>query len=138
MAVIVEIIKNVCCISVVKDYKLFRKYNVFEIVKDGANTDGTATKTDGSIAESKEKHGGGERGVDQGKTEENEGKAKSQDNEEGNEGKDKVKAQGQSEEVNNGGGEDDVRGEDEDVNKSECEANVDEDEEVEKDEGDGE
>ncbi|XP_013887512.1 THUMP domain-containing protein 1, partial [Austrofundulus limnaeus] len=112
--VVVEIIKNVCCIGVVKDYKLFRKYNVFEIVKDGPDTDGTTTKTDGSVAESKEKQGEG--GVERGKTEENEGKAESQDNEEG-------KVEAQSEEVNKREdedddvrreGEDDVKGEGED------------------------
>ncbi|XP_066432490.1 THUMP domain-containing protein 1 [Eleutherodactylus coqui] len=31
--VVVEIIKNVCCLSVVKDYTLFRKYNLQEVVK---------------------------------------------------------------------------------------------------------
>ncbi|XP_056391718.1 THUMP domain-containing protein 1 [Hyla sarda] len=31
--VVVEIIKNVCCLSVVKDYILFRKYNLQEVVK---------------------------------------------------------------------------------------------------------
>ncbi|XP_071976615.1 THUMP domain-containing protein 1 [Engystomops pustulosus] len=31
--IVVEIIKNVCCMSVVKDYTLFRKYNLQEVVK---------------------------------------------------------------------------------------------------------
>ncbi|XP_010620839.1 THUMP domain-containing protein 1, partial [Fukomys damarensis] len=31
--VVVEIIKAVCCLSVVKDYMLFRKYNLQEVVK---------------------------------------------------------------------------------------------------------
>ncbi|XP_069839908.1 THUMP domain-containing protein 1 isoform X1 [Dendropsophus ebraccatus] len=31
--IVVEIIKNVCCLSVVKDYALFRKYNLQEVVK---------------------------------------------------------------------------------------------------------
>ncbi|KAG8453736.1 hypothetical protein GDO86_000385 [Hymenochirus boettgeri] len=31
--VIVEIIKNICCLSVVKDYTLFRKYNLQEVIK---------------------------------------------------------------------------------------------------------
>ncbi|XP_073447170.1 THUMP domain-containing protein 1 [Aquarana catesbeiana] len=31
--IVVEIIKNVCCLSVVKDYTLFRKYNLQEVVK---------------------------------------------------------------------------------------------------------
>ncbi|NWI69687.1 THUM1 protein, partial [Todus mexicanus] len=36
--IVVEIIKNVCCLSVVKDYVLFRKYNLQEVVK--SNKDG--------------------------------------------------------------------------------------------------
>ncbi|XP_054849549.1 THUMP domain-containing protein 1 [Eublepharis macularius] len=31
--IVVEIIKNICCLSVVKDYVLFRKYNLQEVVK---------------------------------------------------------------------------------------------------------
>lgn len=31
--IVVEIIKSVCCLSVVKDYVLFRKYNLQEVVK---------------------------------------------------------------------------------------------------------
>lgn len=34
LTVIVEVIKAVCCISVVKDYTLYRKYNVQEVVKE--------------------------------------------------------------------------------------------------------
>lgn len=34
LTIIVEVIKAVCCISVVKDYTLYRKYNVQEVVKD--------------------------------------------------------------------------------------------------------
>jgi len=37
--VVVEIIKNVCCLSVVRDYVLFRKYNLQEVVK--SNKDDT-------------------------------------------------------------------------------------------------
>ncbi|XP_053132371.1 THUMP domain-containing protein 1 [Hemicordylus capensis] len=33
--IVVEIIKNICCLSVVKDYVLFRKYNLQEVVKSG-------------------------------------------------------------------------------------------------------
>ncbi|NXL85415.1 THUM1 protein, partial [Alectura lathami] len=32
--IVVEIIKNVCCLSVVRDYVLFRKYNLQEVVKN--------------------------------------------------------------------------------------------------------
>ncbi|CAJ0924313.1 unnamed protein product [Ranitomeya imitator] len=31
--IVVEIIRNVCCLSVVKDYTLFKKYNLQEVVK---------------------------------------------------------------------------------------------------------
>nr|XP_020655235.1 THUMP domain-containing protein 1 [Pogona vitticeps] len=31
--IVVEVIKNICCLSVVKDYVLFRKYNLQEVVK---------------------------------------------------------------------------------------------------------
>ncbi|XP_073399157.1 THUMP domain-containing protein 1-like [Dendrobates tinctorius] len=31
--IVVEIIKNICCLSVVKDYTLFRKYNLQEVIK---------------------------------------------------------------------------------------------------------
>lgn len=34
LTIIVEVIKAVCCISVVKDYTLYRKYNVQEVVKE--------------------------------------------------------------------------------------------------------
>ncbi|XP_060116981.1 THUMP domain-containing protein 1 [Heteronotia binoei] len=37
--IVVEIIKNICCLSVVKDYVLFRKYNLQEVVK-GSQGDG--------------------------------------------------------------------------------------------------
>lgn len=31
--IVVEVIKNICCLSVVKDYVMFRKYNLQEVVK---------------------------------------------------------------------------------------------------------
>lgn len=36
--VVVEIIKAVCCLSVVKDYVLFRKYNLQEVVKNAKDS----------------------------------------------------------------------------------------------------
>ncbi|NWX07748.1 THUM1 protein, partial [Caloenas nicobarica] len=36
--IVVEIIKNVCCLSVVRDYILFRKYNLQEVVKSNKDT----------------------------------------------------------------------------------------------------
>ncbi|XP_066516506.1 THUMP domain-containing protein 1 [Hoplias malabaricus] len=37
LTVIVEIIKSVCCVSVVRDYTLFRKYNLQEVTKGSFN-----------------------------------------------------------------------------------------------------
>ncbi|XP_068445115.1 THUMP domain-containing protein 1 [Clinocottus analis] len=52
LTIIVEVIKAVCCISVVKDYTLYRKYNVQEVLKeDTPKPDGT---TDTNAAERKE------------------------------------------------------------------------------------
>ncbi|XP_003226750.2 THUMP domain-containing protein 1 [Anolis carolinensis] len=43
--IVVEIIKNICCLSVVKDYVLFRKYNLQEVVKSGkTDCQGDASK----------------------------------------------------------------------------------------------
>ncbi|XP_052400786.1 THUMP domain-containing protein 1-like [Carassius gibelio] len=36
-SIIIEIIKTVCCVSVLKDYTLFRKYNLQEVAKEPAN-----------------------------------------------------------------------------------------------------
>ncbi|XP_022593949.1 THUMP domain-containing protein 1 [Seriola dumerili] len=56
LTIIVEVIKAVCCISVVKDYTLYRKYNVQEVVKEDApKPDVTTAKTDASTPEQKEK-----------------------------------------------------------------------------------
>nr|XP_019958636.1 PREDICTED: THUMP domain-containing protein 1 [Paralichthys olivaceus] len=46
LTIIVEVIKAVCCISVVKDYTLYRKYNVQEVIKEDApKPNGAAAKT---------------------------------------------------------------------------------------------
>lgn len=37
LTIIIEIIKAVCCVSVVRDYMLFRKYNLQEVTKEPAN-----------------------------------------------------------------------------------------------------
>ncbi|XP_008292114.1 THUMP domain-containing protein 1 [Stegastes partitus] len=61
LTIIVEVIKAVCCISVVKDYTLYRKYNVQEVVKEDApKPDVTAAKTDSKTAEQEEKPDAGE------------------------------------------------------------------------------
>jgi tRNA acetyltransferase TAN1 len=36
LTIIVEVIKTVCCLSVVPDYALYRKYNLQEVVKEDA------------------------------------------------------------------------------------------------------
>lgn len=47
LTIIVEVIKAVCCISVVKDYRLYRKYNVQEVVKeDTPKASVTTTETE--------------------------------------------------------------------------------------------
>ncbi|KAH0631914.1 hypothetical protein JD844_019815 [Phrynosoma platyrhinos] len=44
--IVVEIIKNICCLSVVKDYVLFRKYNLQEVVKSSkVDCQGDTSKT---------------------------------------------------------------------------------------------
>ncbi|KAK2909568.1 hypothetical protein Q8A67_005405 [Cirrhinus molitorella] len=37
LSIIIEIIKTVCCVSVLKDYMLFRKYNLQEVAKEPTN-----------------------------------------------------------------------------------------------------
>lgn len=56
LTIIVEVIRAVCCISVVKDYTLFRKYNVQEVVKEDTPAPTVATtKTEINTPEEKEK-----------------------------------------------------------------------------------
>lgn len=55
LTIIVEVIKAVCCVSVVKDYTLYRKYNVQEVVKDETpKADGDAGKAEPDTAEQEE------------------------------------------------------------------------------------
>uniref|UniRef100_H3C029 THUMP domain-containing protein 1 n=1 Tax=Tetraodon nigroviridis TaxID=99883 RepID=H3C029_TETNG len=55
LTIIVEVIKAVCCVSVVRDYPLYRKYNVQEVVKDEApKADGNAAKAEPHAEEQKE------------------------------------------------------------------------------------
>ncbi|KAM4585440.1 THUMP domain-containing protein 1 [Odontesthes bonariensis] len=79
LTIIVEVIKAVCCISVVKDYTLYRKYNVQEVVKEDApKSDAVATKTDTNTSEQKEKQVGEEAEKEERKGEEDEDKSVSQ------------------------------------------------------------
>uniref|UniRef100_A0A2D4IGF8 THUMP domain-containing protein 1 n=1 Tax=Micrurus lemniscatus lemniscatus TaxID=129467 RepID=A0A2D4IGF8_MICLE len=53
--IMVEIIKNICCLSVVQDYVLFRKYNLQEVVKSKAEGQPeTSHKNDGPGAKTPE------------------------------------------------------------------------------------
>lgn len=54
LTIIVEVIKAVCCISVVKDYTLYRKYNVQEVVKDETLKADVNSVTESNTAEQKE------------------------------------------------------------------------------------
>lgn len=38
LTIIIEVIKAVCCIGVVEDYSLYKKYNLQEVMKDDAPT----------------------------------------------------------------------------------------------------
>uniref|UniRef100_UPI0037E84133 THUMP domain-containing protein 1 n=1 Tax=Semicossyphus pulcher TaxID=241346 RepID=UPI0037E84133 len=88
LTIIVEVIRAVCCISVVKDYTLYRKYNVQEVVKeDTPKPDGTTAKTDTSPAKEKEKQDTEETNKEEKKGEEENGnKNVPEDNKEGDEG----------------------------------------------------
>lgn len=71
LTIIVEVIKAVCCVSVVKDYMLYRKYNVQEVVKEETpKPDVTAAKTVTNAAEEKEKHNAEETNKEETKGEE--------------------------------------------------------------------
>ncbi|XP_040891229.1 THUMP domain-containing protein 1 [Toxotes jaculatrix] len=83
LTIIVEVIKAVCCISVVKDYTLYRKYNVQEVVKEDApKPDVTTTKTDPNKPEQKEKQNTGETNQEDKKGDEENDKNVPQDNKE--------------------------------------------------------
>lgn len=90
LTIIVEVIKAVCCLSVVKDYTLYRKYNVQEVLKEDApETDAAAAKTDTDAAEQTEEPGTGETDKDEkkgGEEEEEEDTNAPQDKKEVDEG----------------------------------------------------
>ncbi|KAM9314016.1 THUMP domain-containing protein 1 [Pholidichthys leucotaenia] len=62
LTIIVEVIKAVCCVSVVKDYMLYRKYNVQEVVKEELPK--SEVKTAKTETDQEEKHNAAE--VDKG------------------------------------------------------------------------
>ncbi|XP_026158527.1 THUMP domain-containing protein 1 [Mastacembelus armatus] len=84
LTIIVEVIKAVCCISVVKDYTLYRKYNVQEVVKeDSPKPDVNTAKTDTNTTEQVEKSSVAETDQEEKKVEEESDKNVQQDNMEG-------------------------------------------------------
>lgn len=87
LTIIVEVIKAVCCISVVKDYTLYRKYNVQEVVKDDVpKPNVTAAKIDSNTTEKKEKQDAGETDKEKKKGEDNGHKNVPQDEKEAGNG----------------------------------------------------
>lgn len=83
LTIIVEVIKAVCCISVVKDYTLYRKYNVQEVVKeDIPKPDVTTPKTSVTTTEQKEKTDAAEAKQEEKTAEEEKDKNAPQDNKE--------------------------------------------------------
>lgn len=84
LTIIVEVIKAVCCLSVVKDYTLYRKYNVQEVVKeDTPKPDVTAVKkSDANAAEQKEERDADETNEEEKKGGEDGDKDVPQDNKE--------------------------------------------------------
>lgn len=80
LTIIVEVIKAVCCVSVVKDYTLYRKYNVQEVVKeDIAKPDVTTAKTDVHVTDQKKKQDSQETCQEEKKGDEDEDKNKQDD-----------------------------------------------------------
>ena len=67
LTIIVEVIKAVCCLSVVKDYTLYRKYNVQEVVKEDTPKPDVTTvkKSDAIAAEQKEERDADETNKDE-------------------------------------------------------------------------
>lgn len=57
LSIIIEIIKTVCCVSVLKDYTLFRKYNLQEVAKGPANQSAGPQEA----ANQTQEHGDGEK-----------------------------------------------------------------------------
>ncbi|XP_066496714.1 THUMP domain-containing protein 1 [Tiliqua scincoides] len=51
--IVVEIIRNICCLSVVKDYVLFRKYNLQEVVKGSKGEGQQAPSNEGNTNRAK-------------------------------------------------------------------------------------
>lgn len=83
LTIIVEVIKAVCCISVVKDYTLYRKYNVQEVVKeDTPKPDVTTAKADTNTAELNEKQDAEDTNKEEKKGEDNDDNNVPQDNKE--------------------------------------------------------
>ncbi|XP_073697776.1 THUMP domain-containing protein 1 [Garra rufa] len=62
LTIIIEIIKTVCCVSVLKDYTLFRKYNLQEVAKEPTNQEAANQNTGPQEAANQtQDHGDGEK-----------------------------------------------------------------------------
>ncbi|XP_029006747.1 THUMP domain-containing protein 1 [Betta splendens] len=85
LTIIVEVIKTVCCFGVVRDYNLYRKYNVQEIIKENAPKPDATAKVDEKPTEQEHKS---ETNQEEKKGEEQSSKTVQQDCEDGDKGED--------------------------------------------------
>ncbi|KAG7262922.1 hypothetical protein CRUP_018925 [Coryphaenoides rupestris] len=60
LSIIVEVIKSVCCLSVVRDYALYRKYNLQEVVKEDAPKPDPSAAGDAKATQEATEQSGGE------------------------------------------------------------------------------
>ncbi|XP_051560747.1 THUMP domain-containing protein 1 [Myxocyprinus asiaticus] len=60
LTIIIEIIKSVCCVSVVRDYTLFRKYNLQEVAREPTNQSPGQQEAVKSTANQTQEHGNGQ------------------------------------------------------------------------------
>lgn len=98
---VVEIIKAVCCLSVVKDYMLFRKYNLQEVVKSAKDSSQLNPKQPAQAGNGKEAKL--ESGDISNRNDPAEGKNDQQVVPENNEEPGQMKPRSETQEVNEGG-----------------------------------
>ncbi|XP_064814259.1 THUMP domain-containing protein 1-like [Oncorhynchus masou masou] len=81
LTIIVEVIKSVCCVSVVRDYTLYRKYNLQEVAKEEGPKDGKQEKvtTNQEEIKSNQEEKDGKQEEKDGKQEEKDGKQEEKD-----------------------------------------------------------
>ncbi|XP_077575845.1 THUMP domain-containing protein 1 [Stigmatopora nigra] len=61
LTIILEVIRTVCCVSVVREYKRYKKYNLQEVVKTEGGEDEPPSKADDDEKEAGKKREGGEK-----------------------------------------------------------------------------